>query len=72
MWDVLKVYDVCERLLNGIKDFHKDAKACIKVNGEMSEFLNTRECEVEHKKRGDCKRPVNDLHEAVPCPPPLE
>ncbi len=37
MWDVLKVYGVGGRLMNGVKAFHKDAKACIKVNGETGE-----------------------------------
>ncbi len=37
VWDVLKVYGVGRSLMNGMKVFHKDAKACIKVNGEISE-----------------------------------
>ncbi len=34
MWAVLKVYGVSGRLMNGVKAFHKSAKACIKVNGD--------------------------------------
>ncbi len=37
MWDVLKVYGVGGRLLNGMKAFYKDAKACITVNGGTGE-----------------------------------
>ena len=37
MWDVLRIYDVGGSLLNGIKAFYRDAKACVKVNGEQSE-----------------------------------
>ncbi len=37
MWDVLKMYGVGESLMNGVKAFYMDAKACIRVNGETSE-----------------------------------
>jgi len=37
LWDVLKVYGVGGKLLNGIKAFYKDANACVRVNGEMSD-----------------------------------
>ncbi len=37
VWDVLKVYGVGGSLMNGVKAFYKDAKACIKVNGETGE-----------------------------------
>ncbi len=37
VWDVLKMYGVGGSLMNGEKAFYKDAKACIKVNGETSE-----------------------------------
>ncbi len=32
MRDVMKVYGVGGRLVNGVKAFYKDAKACTKVN----------------------------------------
>ncbi len=35
MWDVLKVYGVGGRLMNGVKAFYKDAKACINLNAEI-------------------------------------
>ncbi len=37
MWDVLKVYGVGGRLLDGVKAFYKDASAHVKVKGEMGE-----------------------------------
>ena len=37
MWDVLTMYSVDWSLLNKVKTLCKDTKACIKVNGEMSE-----------------------------------
>ncbi len=37
MWYVLKVYDVGGSLMNGVKAFYNDAKACIMVNGENGE-----------------------------------
>ena len=38
--------------------------------GDLHDERNIRT--KEHKKWRDCKRPVNDLHEATPCSPPLE
>lgn len=37
MWDVLKVYVVGGRLLEGVKVFYKNAEACVKVGGKVSE-----------------------------------
>jgi len=42
MWDVLKIYGVGGPLLNGIKAFYKEASACVRVDGEMSESFNIR------------------------------
>ncbi len=30
MWNVLKVYEASERLLDGVKVFYRNASACIK------------------------------------------
>ncbi len=37
MWDVLRVYGVGRRLLDGMKAFYRDANACVKVKGQMGE-----------------------------------
>ena len=42
LWDVLKIYGVGGQLLNGIKAFYKEASACVRVNGEMSESFDIR------------------------------
>ncbi len=44
MWDVLKVYDVGGKLLNGVKAFYKDANACIRVVGGTRESLIIKGC----------------------------
>ena len=42
LWDVLKIYGVGGQLLDGIKAFYKEASACVRVNGEMSESFGIR------------------------------
>jgi len=42
MWDVLKVYGVGGRLLSGVKAFYRDASACVKIKGEMSECFKIK------------------------------
>ncbi len=37
MWNVLKMYGVGGSLMNGVKAFYKEAKACINVNGKTGE-----------------------------------
>ena len=37
MWDVLKVYGVGGKLLNGVKAFYRNASACVRIDGEMSD-----------------------------------
>ena len=37
MWDVLKVYGIGGKLGKGIKAFYKDASACVKIEGDLSE-----------------------------------
>lgn len=36
MWNVLKVYRVNGKLLDGVKTFYNDASACVKVKREIS------------------------------------
>ncbi len=35
LWDVLKIY--CVELMEGIKTFHREMNACVKVDGELSD-----------------------------------
>ncbi len=37
LWDVLRVYGAEVKLLKGVQTFYKEAKACIRVKGELSE-----------------------------------
>ncbi len=37
LWDVLRVYGMGGKLLNGVQAFYKEAKVCIRVKGELSE-----------------------------------
>ena len=37
LWDVLRIYGVGGRLLNGVKAFYKDANASVRVSGGMSD-----------------------------------
>ncbi len=41
--DILKVYGVGGSLMNGMKAFYKDVKACIKVNGKISEIFGIQQ-----------------------------
>ena len=41
-WNALKIYGVEGQLLDGIKAFYKEASACVRVNGEMSESFDIR------------------------------
>ncbi len=36
-WSILKIYGVGGELLEGIKAFYKEASACVKVDGELSD-----------------------------------
>ncbi len=38
LWDVLRIYGVGGRLLEGIQSFYKDVSASVHVNSELSEF----------------------------------
>ena len=33
LWQVLRMYDVVFKILNGIKSMHVDSSACIRVKG---------------------------------------
>ena len=39
LWQVLMIYGVGGRLLNGVKSMYVDSEACIRVNGEVSEWF---------------------------------
>ena len=39
LWNVLKVYGVEGKLLGGIKLYYREANACVRVDGEFSEFF---------------------------------
>ncbi len=41
-WDVVKLYGVAGRLLDGAKVFDRDASACVKVKGEMTECFKIK------------------------------
>ncbi len=38
LWSVLQIYDVGGQLLKGIQAFYREAKACVRVGWEFSEF----------------------------------
>ncbi len=40
LWDVLKIYGVGGQLMEGIKAFYREANACVKVDGDLSEFCS--------------------------------
>ncbi len=42
LWNVLKVYGVGGQLMEGIKAFHWEANACVKVDGELSDSFAVR------------------------------
>ena len=37
LWNVLKIYGVGGQLMEGIKAFYREANACVKVDGELSD-----------------------------------
>ena len=39
LWDVLKVYGIGGRLLEGVKSFYVNSKACVRVGGGVSEYF---------------------------------
>src|SRR5678816_2138632 len=39
-WQVLVIYGVGGRLLNGIKSMYDDSEACVKINGVKSDWFN--------------------------------
>ena len=39
LWNILKIYGVGGQLLWGIKAFYREASACVRVDGELSESI---------------------------------
>ena len=39
LWQVLRMYDVIGKLLNGIKNMYIDYSACVRVKGGESEWF---------------------------------
>ena len=39
-WQVLVIYGVGGRLLNGIKSMYEDSEACVRINGVKSDWFN--------------------------------
>ena len=42
MWDVLRVYEVCGNLLNVVKAFYRDARTCVRIDGEMGKSFTIK------------------------------
>src|SRR5678815_4965022 len=40
LWQVLVMYGVGGRLLNGIKNMYDDSEACVRINGVESDWFN--------------------------------
>ena len=40
LWQVLRMYDVGDKLLNGIKSMYVNSLACVRVKGGESECFN--------------------------------
>ena len=40
LWNVLRIYGVGGQLLDGIKAFYREASACVRVDGELSESFD--------------------------------
>ena len=40
LWQVLRMYGVSGKLLNGIKSMYDGSKACVRVNGSLSEWFD--------------------------------
>ena len=41
LWQVLRMYDVGGKLLNGIKSMYVNSLACVRVKGSESEYFRT-------------------------------
>ena len=39
VWEVLRLYGVGGKLLNAVKSFYEDSKACVRVGSEVSEWF---------------------------------
>ena len=42
LWQVLSMYGVSGKLLEGIKSLHEGSKACVRVNGTLSEWFEIK------------------------------
>ncbi len=42
LWEVLRIYGVGGKLLSAIKSFYEVASACVKINGETSEYFEIK------------------------------
>ena len=42
MWNLLRIYGIGGRLLQGVKSLYEDSKACVRVGNEMSEWFPVR------------------------------
>ena len=42
MWDILKVYGVGGRLLEGVKSFYENSRACVRVGNSTSEWFTVK------------------------------
>ena len=40
LWQVLVIYSVGDRLLNGIKSMYDDSEACVRINGVKSDWFS--------------------------------
>ena len=49
LWQVLSMYGISGKLLNGIKSLHDESKACVRVNGTVSEWF-----EIENGVKQGC------------------
>ena len=44
LWQVLRMYDVCGNLLNGIKSMYVNSITCVRVKGGSSECFRNNSC----------------------------
>ncbi len=42
LWNVLRIYGVGRQLMEGIKAFYREANACVKIDGELSDSFGVR------------------------------
>ncbi len=42
LWNILKIYGVGGQLMEGIKAFYREANACVKVDGELSDTFGVQ------------------------------